>query len=97
MRIMKAGLNSLKADNSKLMNVRSEQAEIIELILKSLTDKATQRNNGHNSCSVWQGKHVKIKFSSCEETLDSSHPSHGESEDSDEPILKKQNRKPSKL
>ena len=39
MRSLKDGLDSIKEDNVKLMNAKSDQEEINELILKSLTNQ----------------------------------------------------------
>ena len=52
------------------MNAKSNQEEINELILKSLTNQAPQKNNGQNSCST--GKKIKENTKSCssEETID---------------------------
>ena len=55
MRSFKEYIESIKEDNIKLMNAKSYQEEINELILKSLT--RTQKNNGQNSCSI--GKKTK--------------------------------------
>ena len=50
MRSLKADLEILKADNLKLMNAKSDQEEINDLILKNLTDPP--KNNGQNYCSI---------------------------------------------
>ena len=50
MRILKADMESLKADNLKLMNTKSSQEEINELILKILTEPP--KNKGQNSYST---------------------------------------------
>ena len=44
MRGLKADIESLKADNIILMNAKSDQEEINEIILKSLTEPP--KNNG---------------------------------------------------
>lgn len=49
MRILEDDLDSLNADNAKLMNARSEHEDINKLFLKSLTDRVEQNNTGHNS------------------------------------------------
>ena len=50
MRSLKADLESLREDKFKLMNAKSNQEEVNELILRSLTDP--QKNNGQNSCGT---------------------------------------------
>ena len=50
MRSLKEDMESLKENNLELINAKSDQEEISELILKSLTE--TQKNNGQNSCST---------------------------------------------
>ena len=49
MRSLEDDLDSLKADNAKLMNVTLEHEDINKLFLKSLTDRVEQKNTGHNS------------------------------------------------
>ena len=67
---LKVDLESLKASNFTLMNAKSDQEEINELILKSLIDQASQKNNCQNFCST--GKKIKENTKSCgsEETID---------------------------
>ena len=50
MRSIKEDLEILKVENLKLMNAKSNQEEVNELILRSLTDP--QKNNGQNSCGT---------------------------------------------
>ena len=50
MRTLKAYMESIKGDNVKLMNAKSNQEEINELILKSLMEPP--KNNGQNYCST---------------------------------------------
>ena len=45
-RILKADMETLKEDNLQLMNAKSDQEEINELILKILTEP--QKKNGQN-------------------------------------------------
>ena len=65
---LKADLESLKADNVKLMNAKSYQKEINELILKHLTDPP--ENNGQNSCSTGNKRKWALQSGSNEETTD---------------------------
>ena len=67
MRSLKADLEILKVDNLKLMNTKSDQEEINELILKSLTDPP--KNNGQNSCSIGK-KRKGVQSVSSEENID---------------------------
>ena len=71
MSILKSYLEILKVDNVKLMNAKSDQEEINELLLKSLTSPLKQ--NGQNSCSI--GKKIKwsVQSGSSEETKDIIH------------------------
>ena len=66
MRSLKADLESLKADNLKLMNAKSDQEEINELILKGLTDPP--KTNGQNSCSTRKKRKGVVQSGSSEET-----------------------------
>ena len=70
MRSLKADLDSLKEDNVKLMNAKSDQEEINDLILKSLTDQAPPKNNGKNSCIMGKKRKENTKSCSSEETTD---------------------------
>ena len=67
-RILKADLEILKATNLKLLNAKSDQEEIHELILKSLTNP--QKNNGQNSCSTGKKRKGAVQGDSSEETTD---------------------------
>ena len=66
MRSLKADMESLKADNLKLMNTKLDQEEINELILKNLTEP--WRNNGQNSCSTGKKKSGIVHGNNNEET-----------------------------
>ena len=68
MQSLKVDLESLKTNNVKQMNSKSDQGEINELILKILTNQATQKNNGHNSCSTGKKRNKNIKSCCSEET-----------------------------
>ena len=68
MRSLKADLEILKADNLKLMNAKSYQEEINDLILKSLTD--TTKNNGENSCSTGKKRKGSVQSGISEENID---------------------------
>ena len=68
MRSLKDVIDSLKADNVKLMNAKSDEEEINELILKCLTDQALQKNNSQNSCSTGKKRKENTKICSSEET-----------------------------
>ena len=46
MRSLKATLESLKGDNVKLLRAKTEQEELNELLLRSLTDKPREKHNG---------------------------------------------------
>ena len=71
MRSLKANLESLKTDNLKLMNAKSYQEKINELILKSLIDP--QKNNGQNSCSIGKKRKGVVQCESSEETTENIH------------------------
>ena len=66
MRSFKEDIESLKEDNIKLMNAKSDQEEINELILKSLTKP--QNNNGKKSCSSRKKRKGATQDDSSEET-----------------------------
>ena len=67
-RILKVDMESLKANNLKLMNAKSDQEDINELILKSLTDP--QNNNGQNYCSTGKKRKGILQGDISEETKD---------------------------
>ena len=68
MRGLKVDIESLKADNIILMNAKSDQEEINEIILKSLTEPP--KNNGQNSCSVGKKRRSIVHNESSEETTE---------------------------
>ena len=70
MRSLQANLGSLKADNVKLINAKSEQEEINELILKGLKNHAPHKNNGKNSCINGKRRKENIKGYTSEESTD---------------------------
>ena len=68
MMILKADMESLKSYNLKLMNAKSYQEEINELILKRLMEP--QKNNGQNSCSIGKKRKGVVHDASSEETTE---------------------------
>ena len=66
MRSLKEDLERLKEDNIKLMNAKSDQKEIHELILKSLIDPP--KNNGQNSHSTRNKRKGAVQSCNSEET-----------------------------
>ena len=68
MRSSKAYLESLKVDILKLMNAKSDQEEINELLVKSFTDPS--KNNGKNSSITIKKRNGEIQSGGSEETTD---------------------------
>ena len=68
---LREDLEILKEDNLKLMNAKSDQEEINELILKILIDPP--KNNGQNSCSTRKKIKGVVQSGSSEETTDNIH------------------------
>ena len=70
MQNLKYDLESLKADYVKLRNSKSNQEEINELILISLTHQEPHKNNSQNSCSTRKRRKEDTKSCGSEETTD---------------------------
>ena len=73
MRILKVDLDNVREDNVKPMNAKSQQEEINYLILKILTNQASYKNNGQNSCSTGKKRKGNAKCSRSEKTVDNLH------------------------
>ena len=73
MRSFKADLDSVREDNFKPMNAKSQQAEINYLILKILTNKEPYKKYGQNSCSTGKKRKGNEKCYRSEETIDNLH------------------------
>ena len=67
-RIFKVDMESIKANNLKLMNAKSDQEKINELILKILIEP--QKNNGQNSCITGKMRKGVIQVDINEETTE---------------------------
>ena len=65
MKSLKVDFKILKIDNLKLMNAKSYQEDINELILRNLTDP--QKNNGQKSCSTRKKRKKAVRSGSSEE------------------------------